>query len=104
VGVCLRRLPRGGSDLGYRQGGGKARPERGLGASGRLLRLTGAIWTNQLNTALKTAMRVKSGYVWVNGTSAHYMAMPFGGYRNSGTGREEGLEELLSYTRRNRSM
>jgi betaine-aldehyde dehydrogenase len=60
--------------------------------------LTGAIWTNQLNTALKTAMRVKSGYVWVNGTSAHYMAMPFGGYRNSGTGREEGIEELLSYT------
>jgi len=60
--------------------------------------LTGAIWTNHLNTALKTAMRVKSGYVWINGTSAHYMAMPFGGYRNSGTGREEGLEELLSYT------
>jgi acyl-CoA reductase-like NAD-dependent aldehyde dehydrogenase len=26
------------------------------------------------------------------------MAMPFGGYRNSGTGREEGLEELLAYT------
>jgi acyl-CoA reductase-like NAD-dependent aldehyde dehydrogenase len=60
--------------------------------------LTGAVWTNELNTALKTALRVKSGYVWINGTSAHYMAMPFGGYRNSGTGREEGLEELLSYT------
>lgn len=60
--------------------------------------LTGAVWTNNLQTAIKTAMKVASGYVWINGTSAHYKGMPFGGYRNSGVGREEATEELLSYT------
>jgi aldehyde dehydrogenase (NAD+)/betaine-aldehyde dehydrogenase len=60
--------------------------------------LTGAVWTNDLQAAMKTMKRIKSGYVWINGTSAHYIAMPFGGYRNSGTGREEGIDELLSYT------
>ena len=60
--------------------------------------LTAAIWTNDLNTALKTALRVQSGYIWVNGTSGHYKGVPFGGFKNSGTGREEGMEELLSYT------
>jgi acyl-CoA reductase-like NAD-dependent aldehyde dehydrogenase len=60
--------------------------------------LTGAVWTNNLQTALKTALRVKSGYVWINGTSAHYKGMPFGGYRNSGVGREEATDEMLSYT------
>ncbi len=60
--------------------------------------LTAAIWTNDLNAALNTAKKVKSGYLWINGSSTHFMGMPFGGYRNSGTGREEGIEELLSYT------
>jgi betaine-aldehyde dehydrogenase len=60
--------------------------------------LTAAIWTQDIRTALTTARRVQSGYVWVNGSSAHYRGTSFGGKKNSGTGTEEGLDELLSYT------
>ncbi|HTH97459.1 MAG TPA: aldehyde dehydrogenase family protein [Stellaceae bacterium] len=60
--------------------------------------LTASIWTNDLNTALRAARRVKSGYVWINGASGHFYGTPFGGMRNSGLGNEEGIEELLSYT------
>ncbi|MDH5749489.1 MAG: aldehyde dehydrogenase family protein [Rhodospirillales bacterium] len=60
--------------------------------------LTAAIWTRDIDTAITTARRVQSGYVWINGTSRHYRGMPFGGMKNSGTGREESIDELLSYT------
>jgi betaine-aldehyde dehydrogenase len=60
--------------------------------------LTAAIWTKDLNSALTTARKVQSGYIWINGVSAHYKGVPFGGFKNSGTGREEGIDELLSYT------
>ncbi|MGV6872395.1 aldehyde dehydrogenase family protein [Pseudochelatococcus sp. B33] len=60
--------------------------------------LTAAIWTNDLKAAFQCARRIQSGYVWINGVSAHYQGTPFGGKKNSGLGREEGLEELLSYT------
>jgi aldehyde dehydrogenase (NAD+)/betaine-aldehyde dehydrogenase len=59
--------------------------------------LTASIWTNDLKTALNAARRVRSGFVWINQVSAHYIGVPFGGYSNSGTGREEGLSELTSY-------
>ena len=60
--------------------------------------LTASIWTHDLKTALRAARAVKSGYVWINGTSAHFAGTPFGGFKNSGLGREEGIDELLSYT------
>jgi betaine-aldehyde dehydrogenase len=60
--------------------------------------LTASIWTNDLKMALRTAKKVESGYVWINGFSTHYRGTPFGGLKNSGTGREEGLDEMLSYT------
>lgn len=60
--------------------------------------LTGAVWTRDIATAIRTARRVASGYIWINGVGAHYPAMPFGGFRNSGTGREESIEEMLTYT------
>lgn len=60
--------------------------------------LTASIWTNDIKTALRVARGVRSGYVWVNNASAHYTGTPFGGMKNSGLGREEGLDELLSYT------
>lgn len=60
--------------------------------------LTASIWTNDLNRALWTAKRVRSGYQWVNGYSAHFLGAGFGGFGNSGVGREECLEDLLSYT------
>jgi betaine-aldehyde dehydrogenase len=60
--------------------------------------LTAAIWTQDITQALRTAKRVQSGFVWVNGVNSHVRAVPFGGYKNSGIGRERGIEELYSYT------
>ena len=60
--------------------------------------LTASIWANDLNRALWTAKRIRSGYQWVNGYSAHFIGTGFGGFGNSGVGREECLEDLLSYT------
>lgn len=60
--------------------------------------LTGAIWTRDLHTAIETAGWLQAGYIWINSVSAHYPATPFGGFKNSGLGREEGRGEMLSYT------
>ena len=60
--------------------------------------LTAAVWTNDITRAMRTAQRLQAGYVWINGVNAHVRAMPYGGYKNSGVGRERGLEELYSYT------
>lgn len=60
--------------------------------------LTAAIWTDDINTAFSTAQRVRAGHQWINGYGAHYLAVPFGGVKASGVGREEALEEMLDYT------
>ena len=60
--------------------------------------LTCAIWTNDLNRAHRTAMRVEAGYVWINHVGQHLLGAPFGGFKQSGMGREECLEELISFT------
>lgn len=60
--------------------------------------LTAAVWTNDINKALTTSKRLQSGYIWVNGINTGARGVPFGGYKNSGIGRERGLEELYSYT------
>jgi betaine-aldehyde dehydrogenase len=60
--------------------------------------LTAAIFTRDLATAHKAAGRVEAGYVWVNHAGPHHIGAPFGGYKQSGMGREEGLEELLAST------
>jgi acyl-CoA reductase-like NAD-dependent aldehyde dehydrogenase len=44
------------------------------------------------------AAAVEAGYVWINGSSRHYVGTPFGGLKSSGIGREECVEELLSFT------
>jgi betaine-aldehyde dehydrogenase len=60
--------------------------------------LTASIWTNNLRTAHRAASRVESGYVWINNVSQHFLGAPFGGYKSSGIGREESIEELLEFT------
>ncbi|MEP6942149.1 MAG: aldehyde dehydrogenase family protein [Betaproteobacteria bacterium] len=60
--------------------------------------LTCSIWTNDFNAALRTASAAQAGYVWVNEVSRHFLGAPFGGVKQSGIGREECLEELLSFT------
>lgn len=67
-------------------------------ANGVDLGLVAAVWTNDITQAMRTASRIQAGYIWINGVGAHVPAMPYGGFKNSGTGRERGLEELFSYT------
>jgi len=60
--------------------------------------LTASIWTHDLDRAHRLAARVQAGYVWINGASTHYVGVPFGGYKQSGQGREESIEELFACT------
>ena len=60
--------------------------------------LTASIWTRDLARAHRLASRVESGYVWINHVSAHFIGADFGGYKQSGLGREEGISELLAWT------
>ncbi|MDH3511871.1 MAG: aldehyde dehydrogenase family protein [Gammaproteobacteria bacterium] len=68
-------------------------------ANGLELGLTAAVWTNDLNVAMNTVRKLESGLVWINGTGRHYLGTGFNGWKNSGLGREECLDEVLSYTR-----
>jgi betaine-aldehyde dehydrogenase len=61
--------------------------------------LTCSIWSNDLNAAHRAAQRVQVGFVWINETAKHFIGTPFGGFKQSGIGREECLGELLSFTR-----
>ncbi|MEU0520934.1 aldehyde dehydrogenase family protein [Streptosporangium sp. NPDC006007] len=61
--------------------------------------LTGAIWTRDITVAHRVAQRLEVGYVWVNDAATHFAGTPFGGFQNSGIGREESVEEVVSYTR-----
>jgi len=60
--------------------------------------LTASIWTHDLDRAHWLASRLEAGYVWINGASTHHVGVPFGGYKQSGMGREESIEELLACT------
>jgi betaine-aldehyde dehydrogenase len=60
--------------------------------------LTASIWTHDLDRAHRLAARVEAGYVWINGASTHYVGVPFGGYKQSGIGREESIDEILACT------
>jgi betaine-aldehyde dehydrogenase len=62
------------------------------------LGLTCAIWTRDLVTAHRTAASVEAGFVWVNEVGRHFLGAPFGGVKQSGIGREEGIGELISFT------
>ncbi len=60
--------------------------------------LTASIWTNDLVTAHRTAAAVEAGFVWINEVGKHFLGAPFGGFKQSGIGREECFEELLAFT------
>jgi acyl-CoA reductase-like NAD-dependent aldehyde dehydrogenase len=60
--------------------------------------LTASVWTRDLDTAMRATRDLEAGYVWVNWSSTHIPGTPFGGMKDSGLGREEGLEELYGYT------
>ena len=57
-----------------------------------------SIWTNDLSTAHRTAAAVEAGFVWINEVGKHFLGAPFGGFKQSGIGREECFEEMLAFT------
>lgn len=59
--------------------------------------LTANIWTNDVKTAHRLARDVEAGYVWINGVGQRYQGAPFGGFKQSGIGRENSIEEIYSY-------
>lgn len=60
--------------------------------------LTASVFTRDLKTAHAFARDIEAGFVWVNDSNRHFLGTPFGGYKDSGTGRDEDIEELHSYT------
>jgi phenylacetaldehyde dehydrogenase len=60
--------------------------------------LAAGIWTRDIKKAHATANRIKAGTVWINCYNVFDPAMPFGGYKQSGWGREMGHEALEHYT------
>jgi aldehyde dehydrogenase (NAD+) len=59
--------------------------------------LAASVWSENVNLALHAAPRLKAGVVWINGTNLFDAACGFGGYRESGFGREGGREGMLEY-------
>jgi aldehyde dehydrogenase (NAD+) len=61
--------------------------------------LAASVWTENINLALDVAPQLKAGTVWVNCTNQFDAAAGFGGYRESGFGREGGKEGLYEYVK-----
>src|SRR5690606_19458743 len=59
--------------------------------------LAATIWSENINVALDIAPRLKAGVVWINGTNNFDAAVGFGGYKESGFGREGGREGMAVY-------
>ncbi|MCJ9427693.1 aldehyde dehydrogenase family protein [Kordiimonas marina] len=59
--------------------------------------LAATVWSESLSRALEVAPALKAGVVWINGTNMFDAAAGFGGYRESGFGREGGREGMLAY-------
>jgi gamma-glutamyl-gamma-aminobutyraldehyde dehydrogenase len=59
--------------------------------------LAAGLWTSDINRALRGARRLKAGLVWVNGWDACDITMPFGGFKQSGFGRDRSLHALHKY-------
>jgi acyl-CoA reductase-like NAD-dependent aldehyde dehydrogenase len=60
--------------------------------------LSAAVWTNDIKKAMTTARAIRAGVVWINDTQAAPPEMPWGGYKQSGMGRElgkDGVEDFL---------
>ncbi|MBN1869602.1 MAG: aldehyde dehydrogenase family protein [Candidatus Omnitrophica bacterium] len=60
--------------------------------------LASMIWTKDLKKAEEAAKKIQSGVVWINTYGGFYNEASFGGYKQSGYGRELGVEGLLEYT------
>jgi aldehyde dehydrogenase (NAD+) len=59
--------------------------------------LAGAVWTKDVHRAHRMAARIKAGTVWINAYRVVAPSVPFGGYKYSGLGRENGMQAVDEY-------
>lgn len=59
--------------------------------------LAAAVWTNDMKRGLRMAQKVKSGTLWINTYQVLSPTVPFGGYKQSGLGRENGIQALNNF-------
>jgi aldehyde dehydrogenase (NAD+) len=60
--------------------------------------LAAAVWTRDISKAHRVARAIKAGTVWVNSYNLYDPALPFGGFKESGFGRDQGRDALEKYT------
>ena len=60
--------------------------------------LAAAVWTRDIKKALRVARDIRAGTVWINTYNFYDPGLPFGGYKQSGFGRERGEEAMHEYT------
>jgi acyl-CoA reductase-like NAD-dependent aldehyde dehydrogenase len=60
--------------------------------------LSGSLWTSDLSRALRVAAKVESGVLSINSHSSVHVETPFGGFKQSGFGREHGMKAMESFT------
>jgi aldehyde dehydrogenase (NAD+) len=65
--------------------------------------LAASVWSESINLALDIAPKIKAGVVWINSTNLFDAAAGFGGYRESGFGREGGREGMYEYLKKDRT-
>jgi betaine-aldehyde dehydrogenase len=60
--------------------------------------LTAAVWSRDIDEAMRISSRIDAGYLWINDAATHHLGVPFGGFKQSGYGREESFDELIECT------
>ena len=67
-------------------------------ANSLIFGLGSSIWTRDLDRASEAAEKIEAGYTWINSPQVVYDELPFGGWKQSGYGKEHGIEALEYYT------
>ncbi len=67
-------------------------------ANDTLYGLAAAVWTRSIDVALRTSKRLRAGSVWVNCFDEGSIGVPFGGFKQSGFGRDKSLHAIKKYT------
>jgi acyl-CoA reductase-like NAD-dependent aldehyde dehydrogenase len=67
-------------------------------ANGTRYGLSGSLWTRDIGRAIRVSREIRTGLLSINSDNSSYIQAPFGGYRHSGIGKEQGLEGLLDFT------
>ncbi|KAI9050231.1 hypothetical protein LZ554_006369 [Drepanopeziza brunnea f. sp. 'monogermtubi'] len=68
-------------------------------ANGTAFALGASVWTNDFTQAHRVAEKIDAGIVWINGHHLNDPSSPWGGFKESGMGKENGIEAFESYTK-----